>query len=160
MIVLLLQLVAYLGLKLSYRGVQSERFAQNLTNVLRNINICFTTDKLRSHLGGLKAAVPRDNLSHLVSEITCFPCRGTYVGQTTRYLGPRIRKHRCEGTQIGDHFIPCIGGTRAIKDNVQIFGLESHQPTLLALEAKFIWRMKPSLNTRDEYRNNTLKYVF
>ena len=148
------------SLKLSYRVVQSERFAQNLRNVIGNINIYLTTDKLRSQLGGLKAAASRDIRSHLVYEITCLSCGGTYVSQTTRPRGTRIREHRCSGIPIGDHFITCNGGTRVTMDNVKILGLESHPPTLLALQAVFIQRLKPSFNTRHEHRSHTLNYAF
>ena len=133
----------------SFARIFSVRFTQNSRNVLDNINIYCTTDKLRSQLGGLKAAVPRDNRSHLVYKIMCPSCGGIYVGQTTRYLDTRFREHRCQGAPIGDHFKSCKGGTGVTMDNVKILRLESHPPTLFAPEAVFIRRLKPFLNTRD-----------
>ena len=45
-------------------------------------------------------------------------------------------------------------------DDVEILGLESHPPTLLALEDVFIQGLKPSFKTRHEYRSYTLNYAF
>ena len=58
------------SLKLSYRGVQSERLAQHLRNKLGDNSIYSTNDKLRSDLSGVKAAVPSDIRSHLNYENT------------------------------------------------------------------------------------------
>ena len=75
-------------LMLSYHEPSSVAFVKNLKKTfatLGSLNVNFTTSKLKSHLGGLKA-VPKPLRSHLVYEISCSTCCGTYVGQTVRHL--------------------------------------------------------------------------
>ena len=50
-------------------------------------------------------------------------------------------------------------GVVPTEDNVRILG-KSRGEKLLSLEALFIHKIKPSLNSKDEYRSRTLKLKF
>ena len=150
-----------IGLKLMYNGPSSITFAKNLKKTLEplaSLDVYFTTTKLRSNLPSLKAIVPKPIRSHLVYEISCSACCGTYVGQTIRHLDVRIREHMNKSTPVGQHFSNC-GSSLSLED-VRILATEQHPKTILALEAVLIRRKKPILNTRDEFRSHTLNYVF
>ena len=150
-----------IGLKLMYNGPSSITFAKNLKKTLEplaSLNVYFTTTKLMSNLPSLKAIVPKPIRSHLVYEISCSACCGTYVGQTIRHLDVRIREHKNKSTPVGQHFSNC--GLNLSLEDVRILATEQHPKTLLALEAVLIRRKKPNLNTRDEFRSHTLNYVF
>ena len=58
---------------------------------------------------------------------------------------------------IKNHFEMC--GVVPTEDNVRILG-KSRGEKLLSLEALFIHKIKPTLNSKDEYRSRTLKLKF
>ena len=146
---------------MSYHGPSSITFAKNLKKTfatLGSLDVYFTTSKLKSHLGGLKASVPKPLRSHLVYEISCSTCCGTYVGQTVRHLDTRLQEHRNVKKPVGQHLSKC--GASLSLENVRVLATEQNPRLLLALEAVFIRRRKPALNNRDKFRSHTLNYVF
>ena len=58
---------------------------------------------------------------------------------------------------IKSHFKIC--GVVLTEDHVKILG-KSKGEKLLSLEALFINRLKPTLNSKDEYKSRTLKLKF
>ena len=110
-------------LMVSYHGPSSVAFAKNLKKTFATmgfLNVSFTTSKLKSHLGGSKASVPKPLRSHLVYKISCSTCCGTYVGQTVRQL------------EVGQHLLQC--GTSLGCGNVRFFATEQNPRSLFALE--------------------------
>ena len=80
-----------------------------------------------------------------------------YVGQTVRHLDTRLREHRNKKLPVGQHLLQC--GTSLDFENVRVLATEQNPKLLLALEAAFIRRRKPALNTR-EFRSHLLNYLF
>ena len=143
---------------MDYRGVVSDRFAKNIRKAVQSCNIYFTTRKLRTCLTSLKSPVPETLKSHVVYNICCPACNGIYIGQTTRHLFQRVKEHARRGSPVSEHFKKC--GKEVSMEDVEIIATETHERTLLALEAVYIRRRNPSLNTKDEFRSRTLHYRF
>ena len=100
---------------LQYIGNFTQNFASKLKK-LCEMQVVFTTRKLRSCLPTLKSSFFRDLKSHVVYEIKCNWCGSIYACRTVEKL--------------------------------------------MIIEAIYISKLKPELNTRDEYRGRelTLKY--
>ena len=142
----------------SYRGRVSEQFGKNLKK-LCNINVVFTTKKLRSCLMSLKAAVPVALKSKVIYEILCPSCGRAYIGQTARHLQVRVKEHGRKGSPLHEHFKQC--NSVVTINNATIIDSTQTGISLLPLEAVYIKRRKPDLNTKDEYRNHHhLQYAF
>ena len=78
---------------LQYRA----NLTQNISSKLKKIcelQVVFTTRKLRSCLPTQKASFDRDLKSHVVNEIKCNGCGSIYVGQTSRHVTTRITEHQ------------------------------------------------------------------
>ena len=91
------------------------------------------------------------------SHITCPGCDASYVGCTTRLLQQRFREHVGSRGLIKNHFDSC--STIPSHDHVKILGKNKGEK-LLSLEALFINKFKPTLNSKDEYRSRTLTLKF
>ena len=117
-----------------------------------------TTRKLRSCLPTLKSSFDRDLKSHVVYEIKCNGCGSIYVGQTSRHVTTRITEHQKKDSQVGQHLVECRGATNDIE--WRILDACRSVEKLMIIEAIYISKLKPALNTRDEYRGRelTLKY--
>ena len=95
--------------------------------------------------------------NNLVYQINCPGCTASYVGQTARLLQQRFREHMGSRGLIKKHFENC--GIIPTENNVKILG-KSKGEKLLSLEALFIHKLKPALNSKDEYKSRTLKLKF
>ena len=114
-----------------------------------------TTRKLKSVLPSLKTPVNKAFQSGVVYQISCSRCQSCYVGQTERHLLSRIREHRNVKTPVGGHFQNCR--VELTMDDVKIIAKSTKTVYhLMALEALCIQSIKPSLNTKDEYKSRTL----
>ena len=142
---------------LQYRGNLTQNFASKLKK-LCELQVVFTTRKLRSCLPTLKSSFDRDLKSHVVYEIKCNGCGSIYVGQTSRHVTTRITEHQKKDSQVGQHLIECRGATNDIE--WRILDACRSVEKLMIIEAIYISKLKPALNTRDEYRGRelTLKY--
>uniref|UniRef100_A0A7M5X293 GIY-YIG domain-containing protein n=1 Tax=Clytia hemisphaerica TaxID=252671 RepID=A0A7M5X293_9CNID len=112
--------------------------------------------KMTKHvLPSLKAKVETELKSMVVYQIKCSRCESSYVGQTARYLITRIKEHRNVNTPVGSHFQNC--NCEILMENVMILDrtIKSEQ-CLMSLEALWINKVKPKLNTKDEYKSRTL----
>lgn len=69
----------------------------------------------------------------------------------------RFREHARPRGLIGIHFQAC--NISPADEHVQILG-KHHGEKLLSLEALFINKLKPNLNSKDEYRSRVLKLKF
>ena len=139
---------------LQYKGNLTQNFASKLCE----LQVVFTSRKLRSCLPTLKSSFDRDLRSHVVYEIKCIGCGSIYVGQTSRHVTTRITEHQKKDSQVGQHLVECRGATNDIEWKT----LDACQTVekLMIIEAIYISKLKPALNTRDEYRGRelTLKY--
>ena len=90
----------------------------------------------------------------MVYEIKCSGCDASYVGQTVRHLTTRMREDVAETTPIDNHMKH--GFNLLPRDTVKIIDKYGTQNNLLTLEALYIAKRKPTLNTRKEYRQREL----
>ena len=125
--------------------------------------IIFPTRKLKTCLPSLKTSFARELRSKVVYKLTYSGCNSTYVGQTVRRLATRVDEHRKGDSPLGQHLLECkkeVGGTAELKPEIIDQTANNHK--LLTLEALHIWRERPKINTRDEFRRRelTLKLWF
>ena len=117
-------------------------------------------NKLRTCLPTLKSPFDKNLKSHVVYKITCNGCSSIYDGQTSRHVNTRISEHQKKDSPVGQHLVECCGTTHNVKREIldACRGVEK----LMTIEAIYIKKLKPQLNTRDEYRVRelTLKYYF
>lgn len=110
--------------------------------------------KLKSCLPSLKPQIEKSFKSGVVYQIKCSRCSACYVGQTTRHLVHRIKEHRRNGP-VANRMKAC--NLELTMDNVSILCSNSKSTLqLMTLEALMINEIKPTLNTKDEYRSRAL----
>ena len=118
-----------------------------------------TTKKTKTILPSLKPSVPKMLQNAVVYKIDCPGCESSYVGQTVRHLQRRFREHLGSNGLMRKHFETCEVQTPS-SDCVRIFAKARTYVRLLTLEALWINKLKPKLNTKDEYRSRTLTLKF
>ena len=118
----------------------------------------FTTRKIRSCLPTLKSSFDRDLKSHVVYEAKSSGCDSIYDGQTSRHVTTRITEQQKKDSQVGQHLVECRGATNDIE--WKILDACRTVEKIMVIEDIYISKLKPALNTRDEYRRRelTLKY--
>ena len=134
---------------LQYRGNIAQSYSSRLKK-LCDIQINFTTRKLRTCLPTLKSPFDRNLKSDGVYKVTCNGCISIYVGQTSRHVTTRISEHQKKDSPVRKHLVECCGTTHKVKWEIldACRGVEK----LMTIEAIYIKRLKPQLKTRDEYR--------
>ena len=138
-----------------YRGKVSDQFKRSLQKCNVPAKVIFTLRKLKTCLPSLKPPVDKSLRSSVVYQICCPRCKACYVGQTGRHLLSRFKEHRRNSSPVGNHFSSC-NCTVSI-DDVTILAVSLKSVThLITLEALWINEIKPSLNTKDEYKSRTL----
>ena len=142
-----------------YRGKTSEEYASALHRINAPCRIVFTLRKLSTVLPSRKPSVETMIRSNVVYKITCPQCKLCYVGQTCRQLQCRFREHASNKGPVKTHFHEC--NTEPREKDVDILAYTSRgMKYLLTLEALFINDIRPSLNTKDEFRSRTLTIKF
>ena len=139
-------------IRLQYRGKVSDIFVKRLQNC--GISTIFTTRKLRTCLPTLKTDFLRYLTSRVVYEICCPGCNSCYVGQTVRHLITRKIEHLRDSAPVGSHLKECGADKAAVEARIVDRCLDTNK--LLTLEALYISRRRPALNTREEYRQRYL----
>ena len=86
-------------------------------------------------------------------QIKCSSCDACYVGQTSRHLITRIKKH-ANSNLVGEHFRKC--NVEELMENVLIITSARAITQLMIREALAIKTIKPFLNRKNEYRMRTL----
>ena len=140
---------------LAYRGKVSEKFESLLRKIKAPVKVVFVLKKLKTLLPSLKPNVEKPYKSGVVYKIECPRCKACYGRQTSRHLIHRIKEHR-RSVPVANHFTSC-GNELNFDDNVSIlcsYSKSNHH--LMILEALMINKLKPSLNTKDEYRSRSL----
>ena len=135
--------------KMQYRGNPSQLLAAKFRQI-SGAQIIFTTRKL-------KTSFARELKSKVVYKLLCSECNSTYVGQTVRHFATRVDEHRKGDSTVVQHLLECnkeVGGTAELKSEIIVQTANTHE--LLALEALHIWRERPRINTRDEFRSREL----
>ena len=132
---------------------------QNLHRINAPCRIVMTLRKLKTVLPSLKPSLEVMMRSNVVYKITCPRCKSCYVGQTSRQLQRRFSEHLTRKGPIKNHMSECHN--TIVQGNVQIIGSTNRgEKQLLTLEALFQNELRPTLNTKDEYRSRTLTLKF
>ena len=137
---------------IQYRGKISDEFKRTLAKINAPCRVVFTLTKLKTVLPSLKPSIDTPFKSWLVYKIECPRCNACYVGYTRRHLISRLKEHGQAKKPVGKHMRAC-NHTLGI-DNATILARSTRSEYhLMTLEALFIAQLKPSLNTRDEYKS-------
>ena len=144
--------------KLQYRGKISDEFRNSLRKINALCQVVFKTKKLKTVLPSLKPSVPTSFKSSLVYKIQCPRCSACYVGYTRRHLISRVKEHGQPRKPVARHMEACnhnldMDDVSILARSTRTKNVEAH---LLTLEALFIAQLKPSINTRDEYKSHEL----
>ena len=83
-------------------------------------------------------------------KVKCNGCSSICVGQTSRHVTTRISEDQKKDSPVGQHLVEGCGTTPNVKWEIldACRGVEK----LMTIEATYIKKQKPQLNTRDEYR--------
>ena len=139
-----------------YRGKVTEDFARALHRAEAPCNVVFTMRKLRTILPSLKPAVDKELRGSVVYQLKCSRCNACYVGQTDRHFCTRLKEHQQRKSQpVYRHFQQCR--TELKLENTEFLAATIRNVVFLeTLEALWIEELKPSINTREEYKQRSL----
>ena len=140
---------------IQYRGKSTEHYAHALHNLEVPCTVVMTLRKAKTVLPSLKPPVEKELRSGVVYKIECPRCQACYVGQTVRHLKTRIADHRSRGP-VKEHFLKC--DSEISFEYIDILASTNQgENHLLTLEALQIKDLKPSINTKDEFRSRALR---
>jgi len=138
-----------------YRGRITENFEKSLNRCNTPCKVIMTLKKMQSVLPSLKPSLEKPLKSGIVYKIECLRCLSCYVGQTSRHLLTRMKEHQKIQSPVGSHFMKCEVAVTV--DNIAIVASSTKSMAhLMTLEALMINSIKPSINTKDEYRSRAL----
>ena len=143
---------------LQYRGKITDQYIQSLKILKAPCKPVLTLRKLKTILPPLKAPVEKRLRSRIVYQINCSRCQACYVGQTDRHLRKRFQEHLNPSQPVGKHVRLC-GVTPTFENGDDVIILQSTArsiPFLETLEALWQREIKPTINTKDEYRSREL----
>ena len=149
-----------------YKGKCSDEYARDLRRLCNKkdsafrmpIRIIFTLKKMKTSLPSLKEPVTDVLKSGVVYQIKCPGCSASYVGETVRHLLHRYREHKVNKGPLRTHFQSCKADPG--DEDIKVLTSSSNQEKLLILEALFIRDLKPSINTKDEFKSKQLRIKF
>ena len=143
-------------LVMQYRGTPTEKFISQLKRAKVPIQVVLTLRKQKTFLPSLKPSIRTELRSNVVYHIVCSGCNACYVGQTGRHLITRFKEQSNPSKPVGKHIVECTG-SRPRFDDVSILDSSNRgEYHLMTLEALYIREIKPTLNTKDEYRSRQL----
>ena len=136
-----------------YCGVVSDKFEKSLKQIKAPCKVIFTSRKTKTCLPSLKSTIEKPLKSWIVYHFQCPRCNASYVGLSGRHLLTRFKEHT--RSVVGKHFKQC--GNDVTLDHVNIIDRSTKSfKHLMVLEALWIEEIKPSLNTKDEYKSHQL----
>ena len=140
---------------MQYRGKASEHYAKDLRRINAPCRVIFTLRKLKTVLPSLKPPIDQLLKSKVVYQIKCYGCNASYVGQTCRHLTTRLNEHLTRKGPVKEHLKICQNN---INDQCIRILTCTHkgESTLLTLEALWIREIRPTLNTKDEFKSREL----
>jgi len=138
-----------------YRGKGTEDYARALHKCEAPVKIVMTLRKLKTTMPSLKPQVEKELRSGTVYRIQCPSCEACYVGQTSRHLLTRYKEHTRPSAPVRQHFDGCAAHL-SFEHMDTLKSSARGEAHLLTMEALFIEELKPSINTRDEYRSRAL----
>ena len=102
------------------------------------------------------------SLKRIVYQITCSRCDACYVGQTDRHIHTRFKEHLQPSKPVGQHFNLCGASSDFFSEDVCAVIQSTHRSILYLETLEAIWqrKIKPKINTRDEFRKRELTIKF
>ena len=147
--------------KIQYRGSVTDKFVKTLHEVNALVVPVITIRKVRTFASTLKAKIPDEIVSRVIYCITCPSCQACYVGQTDRHARTRFGEHKTKRNEpVRKHFEPCAKRKALFSDMSILHRTTKSIAFLETLEALYIREIKPTLNTRDEWRSRELTILF
>ena len=143
---------------LQYRGKITEEYVRALHKLNAPCKPILTLRKLKTILPTLKVQVDKECRARIVYKVSCPRCKACYVGQTDRHYLIRFREHCQPSRPFGKHIRLC-GVSLAFDNKEHVSIIQStHRsiPFLEALEALWQKEIRPTINTKDEYRSREL----
>ena len=138
-----------------YRGKSTDEYARALHKIKAPCIIVMTLRKLKTVLPSLKPQVDKLMRSGVIYKLTCPRCSACYVGQTGRHMLTRFKEHLQRAGPMKTHLNQCK--TDLTEEKVEILQSTARgEGYLLTLEALYIRELKPTINTKDEYRTREL----
>ena len=144
---------------IQYRGKCAEDYARTLHKCNAPYTIIMTLRKLKTTLPSLKPPVEKHLRSGVVYQIECVRCQAAYVGQTSRHLITRFKEHQKPSSPVSKHMKWC-GASYTFDDATILASTSRGEVHLLILEALYIAELKPTINTKEEFRSRTLTIKF
>ena len=138
-----------------YRGKCSEDYARALHRINAPCTVVMTLRKLQTMLPSLKPPVEKTLRSGVVYKLSCSRCQSCYVGQTVRHLRTRFNEHQTPSAAVAKHLRNCQA-TMTCADTEILAATRRGQIYLMTLEAIWIRKLAPKINTKDEYRSREL----
>ena len=135
-------------------GRVTDKFESALRHIKAPVKFIATINKTKACLPSLKQSIDKSLKSGVVYKISCPRCPSCYVGQTSRHLITCMKEHNGKSKPVRRHFEACE--CEFTMDDVEIIKSSSKSMYhLMILEALLIRSIKPSINTRDEYKRIT-----
>ena len=142
---------------IQYRGKITEDYCRALRKCNAPCDPIMTLRKLKSVLPPLKAATEKQIRSDIVYKIICPRCKACYIGQTTQYLIDRFKQHLRLSQPVGKHFQECLCRGQVRVEDIEILASTTRSVQYLeTLEALWQEELRPTINTKDEFRSREL----
>jgi hypothetical protein len=142
---------------LQYRGNVTEDFCRALKNCNAPANPVLTLRKLKTIMPSLKPTVEKKIRSDLVYKINCPRCHAFYVGCTHQHLTARFQDHRKPSRAVGKHLRNCGTLTAVGVEDIEILAQSTRGTEyLMTLEALWQDELRPTINTKEEWRSREL----
>ena len=144
---------------IQYRGKCTEDYARNPHKCNAPCTIVMTLRKLKTTMPSLKPPIEKPLRSGVVYKISYPGCQACYVDQTSRHLLTRYKEHMKPSAPVSQHAKEC---RKTIKlEDVEILTSSPRgEVHLMTLEALYIEELKPTINTKDEFKSRTLTIKF
>ena len=144
---------------LQYRGNRSQLFGNKVRSITK-AQIVSTARKLTIALPFLKSSFSRDLKSNVVYKLSCCGCNSSYARQTVQHLATKVEEHKKEDSSVGIHKRQY--GEEATTRVLSWEIIDKSKTALkhLTLEALHITKLRPGINTRDEFRSRELTLRF
>ena len=141
-------------MKIEYRGKVTDKFETSLKRINVPCVVIKTIRKLKTSMPSLKAQADSSIQSKVVYKIECPRCDACYVGQTARHVTTRMKEHKRNGP-VASHFKECH--VEFSMECMSILAKTNRSVYhLMTLEALHIKDIKPTINTKDEYKSRKL----
>ena len=123
--------------------------------LVRLLRLCFSSLILKGHCHGLRilsviTLITFCLLRNAVYQITCNNCNQHYIGSTIRFIHDRVREHlNNDNSSVKKHLSQC---QNKVYKGIEIKSivLENDPANLRLLEAFYIRKYKPTMNSREE----------